>query len=82
MEKCIKLETVKTLNVPIPKKWQKMADGKFRASISYNESMGKIDPWSIPESVSLIQAFNNMFIMIADSHPVINDGDCLTFMPT
>ena len=48
--------------------------------IRYRESMGRIDPWSIPECVSLIQTFKTMFVMIADEHPVINDGDCLIFM--
>jgi len=80
MERCIKLETTKTLNVKIPKKWEKTKDGKYRAAIRYRESMGRIDPWSIPECVSLIQTFKTMFVMIADEHPVINDGDCLIFM--
>lgn len=72
-------ERVQTINVEIPKMWEKTEDGRFKADIPYKQNYGTIDPETIPTCVAMIGCHVNSIILYADQAPIIPDGACLTF---
>lgn len=75
-------ERVQTINVEIPKIWEKTENGKFKTNIPYKRSYGTINPETIPNCVAMISCKVNSIILYADQAPIIPDGACLIFTHT